>query len=78
MDFVCSECGRHIGMMAGKDGKPELFKCVRTGRVTQLQIPVPRTTPARAFWLREDLEDTKKKKKKSAVAVDLSEMYGGI
>ena len=32
-------------MMADKNGKPELFKCPRTGRVADLQVPVSRTTP---------------------------------
>lgn len=29
--YICSSCRRPIGIMLGKDGKPELFKCPNRG-----------------------------------------------
>lgn len=45
MHHVCSECGRAIGLMADKDGRPTRFKCAYTGRYAQPHIITPRSTP---------------------------------
>lgn len=31
--FRCSECRKPIGLMVDPKGRPELFKCPRSGRV---------------------------------------------
>jgi len=80
--FVCSECGRRIGLMAGKDGKPELFKCRITGEVAELQVPVARKTPTKPMAFASEAEtdsaSKKKKKKPSAIAFEgdqLAQIY---
>jgi hypothetical protein len=45
MHYNCSECGKPIGLMADKNGRPEMFLCPHTGRIARPQIPVKRETP---------------------------------
>ena len=34
--YQCSECAVHMGPILDRNGKPELFKCHRTGRVANI------------------------------------------
>jgi hypothetical protein len=43
MNYRC-ECGKAIGLMADKEGKPEVFKCPYTGRKQRPQVPIRRET----------------------------------
>ena len=33
--YKCSGCGREIGAMLDRNGQPEMFKCVRSGRIAK-------------------------------------------
>lgn len=52
MHYVCSECGKPIGLMADKTGTPHLFVCAHTGRVAKIQVAQQRPTIQRATSLR--------------------------
>lgn len=43
--YRCSECNRPIGLMADANGNPVMYKCPRTGRIAQPQLPIKRATP---------------------------------
>lgn len=44
--YVCPECGKRIGLMADRNGRPELYKCPYTGNVvTRAQEPVRSMDP---------------------------------
>ena len=34
--YQCSECSAHIGPVLDRNGKPELFRCHRTGNVAHI------------------------------------------
>lgn len=40
--YQCSQCRKHIGLMADIEGQPELFKCPYTGAVADKQEPIRR------------------------------------
>lgn len=53
--YKCSECRRPVGVMLGRDGRPELFKCHVTGRAAETvpKMPIVRITPPRRSGLRD-------------------------
>lgn len=77
MNYKCSACGRAIGAMLDKKGKPELFKCPNTGRVAHTipKEPQTRTPLALPKWLEpEDLSHLAKKRKKKKSLLALPEL----
>jgi DNA-directed RNA polymerase subunit RPC12/RpoP len=64
MNYHCSACGRQIGIMLDKKGKPELFRCPITKRIAQTvpAMPIRRSTPPLPKWLEaNDLSQRAKK-----------------
>jgi hypothetical protein len=45
MHYNCDCCGKPIGLMADKNGRPEIFLCPTTGGAARPQTPVKRETP---------------------------------
>ena len=53
MHYKCSTCFKPMGVMLDRKGKPELFKCPYSGRVSYTipERPVIRDTPPLPKWL---------------------------
>lgn len=45
LSYICSECGRPVGLFLGSDGLPRQYRCPHTGRLADAQVPVHRDTP---------------------------------
>jgi DNA-directed RNA polymerase subunit RPC12/RpoP len=42
MHYVCSQCGRPIGLLADDKARAEKFRCPHTRRIAEAQLPVKR------------------------------------
>lgn len=65
--YRCSTCHRPIGVFLGSNGKPELFKCPYSGRVSHTipELPIVRKAPkVRKDIAGEDLSARATKRKR--------------
>lgn len=76
--YRCSECSSTIGAMIGKDGKPELFKCIRTGGVARaVQVVfMPDIKVRKPLWENEiDLGRRAKKRRRKAKEIHVDDPF---